>query len=123
MFRKLTCSCCADPQSCSTLYTSRTTEQKTSLYLTNFQSFLKLLFIESVMPPNHLILCHALLLLPLIFPRFRFFSNESALHIWGPKSWRFSFSISPFNEYSGLISFRIHWFDLLAVQGTLKVVL
>ena len=121
MFRKLTCSCCADPQSCSTLYTSRTTEQKTSLYLTNFQSFLKLLFIESVMPSNHLILCHALLLLPLIFPRFRIFSNDLALRIRWPKYW--SFSIIPSNEFSGLISFRIDWLDLLAVQGTLKSLL
>ena len=72
------------------------------------------------MPPNHLILCHPLLLLPLIFPSIRVFSNESVLHIRWPKYWNFSFSISPSNKYSGLISFRMDWLDLLAVQGTLK---
>ena len=76
--------------------------------------------IESVMPANHLILCHPLLLLPSIFPSIRVFSNESVLCIRWPKYWTFSFSISPSNEYLGLISFRIYWFDLLAVQGTLK---
>ena len=76
--------------------------------------------IESVMPSNHLILCRPLLLLPLIFPSIRVFSNESALRIRWPKYWSFSFSISPSNEYSGLISFRIAWLDLLAVKGTLK---
>ena len=76
--------------------------------------------IESVMPSNHLILCHPLLLLPSIFPSIRVFSNESVLHIRWPKYWSFSFSISPSNEYSGLISFRMDWLDLLAVQGTLK---
>ena len=79
--------------------------------------------IESVMPSNHLILCHPLLLLPSIFPSSRVFSNESALHIRWPKSWSFNFSISPSNEYSALISFRFDWFDLLAVQGTLKSLL
>ena len=79
--------------------------------------------IESVMPSNHLILCHPLLLLPSVFPRIRVFSNESALHIRWPKYWNFSFSISPPNEYSGLISFRMDWLDLLAVQGTLKILL
>ena len=79
--------------------------------------------IESVMPSNHLILCHPLLLLPLIFPSLRVFSNESVLHIRWPKYWGFSFSISPSNECSGLISFRIDWFDLFAVQGTLKSLL
>jgi len=78
---------------------------------------------ESVMPSNHLILCCPLLLLPSIFSSIRVFSNESALHIRWPKYWSFSFSISPSNEYSGLISFRIDWFDLLAVQGTLKSLL
>ena len=72
------------------------------------------------MPSNHLILCHPLLLQPLVFPSIRVFSNEQALHIRWPKYWKFNFSISPSNEYSGLISFRIHWFDLLAVQGALK---
>ena len=76
--------------------------------------------IESVMPSNHLILCRPLLLLPSILSSIRVFSNESVLHIRWPKYWRFSFSISPSNEYSGMISFRIDWFDLLAVQGTLK---
>ena len=79
--------------------------------------------IESVMPSNHLILCRPLLLLPSIFPSIRVFSNESVLHIRGPKYWSFSFSISPFNEYLGLISFRMDWLDLLAVQGTLKSLL
>ena len=81
---------------------------------------LKLRSIESVIPSNHLILCHPLLLLPSIFPSIRVFSSESALLIRWPKYWSFSFSISPSNEYSGLISFRMDWFDLLAVQGTLK---
>ena len=79
--------------------------------------------IELVMPSNHLILCCPLLLLPSIFPSIRVFSNESALHIRWPKYWSFSFSISPSNEYSGLVSFRMDWFDLLAVQGTLKSLL
>ena len=79
--------------------------------------------IESLMPSNHLILCHLLLLLPSIFPSIRVFSNESVLHIRWPKYWSFSFSISPSNEYSRLISFRIDWLDLLAVQGTLKSLL
>jgi len=80
----------------------------------------KLMSIESVMPSSHLILCRPLLLLPSIFPTIRVFSNESALHIRWPKYWSFSFNISPSNEYSGLISFRMDWMDLLAVQGTLK---
>ena len=79
--------------------------------------------IESVMPSNHLILCHPLLLLPSIFPSIRVSSNELALHIRWPKYWSFSFSVSPSNEYSGLISFRIDWFDLLAVEGTLRSLL
>ena len=78
---------------------------------------------ESVMPSNHLVLCHPLLLLPSIFPGIRVFSNELALRIRWPKSWSFSFSISPSNEYSGLISFRTDWFDLLAIQGTVKSLL
>ena len=93
------------------------------LSITNFQSLLKLMSIESVMPSNHLILCCTLLLLPSVFPSIRVFSNESVLHIRWPKYWNFSFSISPSNEYSELISFRIAWFDLLAVQGTLKSLL
>ena len=94
-----------------------------SLSITNFWSLLKLMSIKSVMPSNHLILCHPLFLLPSIFPSIRVFSNESVLHIRWPKYWSFSFSISPSNEYSGLISFRIDWFDLLALQGTLKSLL
>ena len=86
-----------------------------SLSFTISQSLLKLLSIESVMPSNHLILCHPLLLLPSIFPNIGVFSNESALRIRWPKDWSFSFSISPSNEYLGLISFRIDWFELLAV--------
>ena len=94
-----------------------------SLSITSSQNLLKLMFIESVMPSNHLILCHPLLLPPLIFPSIRVFPNESVLFIRWPKYWSFSFSISPSNEYSGLISFRVDWFDLLAVQGTLKSLL
>ena len=86
-------------------------------------SLLKLMSIESVRPSNHLVLCHPLLVLPSIFPSIRFFSNESAVHIRWPKFWSISFSISPSNEYSGLIFFRIDLFDLLAVQGTLKSLL
>ena len=94
-----------------------------SLSITNSQSLLKLMSIESVMPSNHLTLCH-LLLLPLsIFPSIRVFSNESVLCIRWPKYWSFTFNISPSSEYSGLISFRIDWLDLLAVQGTLKSLL
>ena len=91
-----------------------------SLSITISQSLLKLISIESVMSYNHLILYHPLLLLPSIFPSIRVFSKELALFIRWPKYWTFSFSISPSNEYSGLISFRMHWFDLLDVQGTLK---
>ena len=87
------------------------------------QSLLKLMSIESVMPSNHLILCHPLLLPPSIFPSIRVFSSESVLCIRWPKYWSFSFSISPSNEYSGLVSFRMDWLDLLAVQGTLKSLL
>ena len=91
--------------------------------ITSSRSLLKLKSIESVMPSNHLILCCPLLLLPSIFPSIRVFSNESVLHIRWPKYWSFSFSIGPSNEYSGLISFRMDWFDLFAVQGTLKSLL
>ena len=91
-----------------------------SLSITNTQSLLKFIAIESVVPFNHLILCRPLLLLPSVFPSIRVFSNESVLHIRCPKDWSFSFSISPSNEYSGLISLRMDWLDLLAVQGTLK---
>ena len=93
------------------------------LSIANSWSLLKLMSIESVIPSNHLILCCPLLLMPSIFPSIRVFSNESVLRIRWPKYWSFSFSISPSNEYSGLISFRIDWLDLLAVQGTLKSLL
>ena len=100
-----------------------TAARQASLSITNSWSPPKPMSIESVMPSNHLILCRPLLLLPSIFPSIRVFSNESALHIRWPKYWNFSFSISPSNEYSGLISFRIDWLDLLVAQGTLKSLL
>ena len=100
-----------------------TTAHQASLTITNSQSWLKLMSIESVMPSNHLILCCPLLLLPSIFPSIRVFSNESVLCIRWPKYWSFSLSISPSNEHPGLISFRMDWVDLLAVQGTLKSLL
>ena len=103
--------------------TSRTAAHQASLSNTNSQSLLKLMSIESVMPSNHLILCRPLLLLPSIFPSIRVFSNESVLRIRWSKYWTFSFNISPSNKHSGLISFRIDWLDLLAVQGTLKSLL
>ena len=99
-----------------------TAARQASLYITNSCSLLKLMSIESVMPSSYLILCCPLLLLPSIFPSIRVFSNESVLRIRWPKYWSFSFSASPSNEYSGLISFRIDQLDLLAVQGTLKSV-
>ena len=104
-------------QSCLTV-TPWTAAHQASLSITNSQSLLKFTSIKSVIPSNHLILCHPLLLLPSIFPGIRVFSNESILHIRWPKYWSFSFS--PSNEYSGLISFKIGWLDLLADQGTLK---
>ena len=103
--------------------TSWTASRQASLSFTVSQSLLKLMSIKSVMPSNHLILCRPLLLLTSIFPRIRVFSNESVLHIRWPKYQSFSFSISPSDEYSGLISFRMDWLDLLAVQGTLKSIL
>ena len=103
--------------------TPLTTACQAFLSITNSWSLLKLMSIESVMPYKHFILCYPLLLLPSVFPSIRIFSNESALHIRWPKYWSFSFSISPSNEYSGLISFRMNWLDLLAVQGTLKSLL
>ena len=103
--------------------TPRTTVRQASLSITNSRSPPKLMSIVSVMPSNHLILCHPLLLLPSIFPSIRVFSNESTLHIRWPKYWRFSFNISPSNEHPGLISLRMDWLDLLAVQGTLKSLL
>ena len=100
--------------------TPRTAARQASLSITNSWSLLKLMSIESVMPSKHLILCHPLLLPPSIFPSIRVFSSDSVLCIRWPKHWSFSFSISPSNEYSALFSFRIDWFDLLVVQGTLK---
>ena len=113
--------CCSFTQSCLTLYDPTDCSTPASLSFTISQSLLKLMSTESVMPSNLLILCHPLLLPPSIFPSIRVFSNESALHIRWPKYW--SFSISPSNEYLGLISFRINRLDLLAVQGTLKSLL
>ena len=100
-----------------------TAAHQASLFITSSWHWLKLMSIESVMPSSHLSLCHPLFLSPSIFPSIRVFSNESDLHIRWTKYWSFSFSISPSNEYSGPISFRIDWFDLLAVQGTLKSLL
>ena len=100
-----------------------TAARQASLSFTTSRSLLKLMSIESAMPSNHLIFCHLLLLLPLIFPSIRVFSNELALYIRWSKDWSFSFSISPSNEYSGLISFRMDWLILLAVQGTLRSLL
>ena len=100
-----------------------TTARQASLSITNSRSPPKLMSIELVMPSNHLILCHPLLLPPSIFPSIRVFSSESALRIMWPKYWSFSFNLSPSNELPGLISFRMDWLDLLAVQGTLKSLL
>ena len=109
------------PQSCPTLCDPVDCARQASLSITNSRSLLRLMSVESVMPSNHLILCHPLLLLPSIFPSIRVFSNESVLCIRWPKYWSFSFSISPSNQSnSGLISFRMDWLDLLAIQGTLK---
>ena len=103
--------------------TPRTTAFQASLSITSSRSLLKLILIELVMPSNHLIICCPLLLLPSTFPRIRVFSNESDLLIRRPKYWSFSFNISPSNEHPGLISFRMDWLELLAVQGTLKSLL
>ena len=100
-----------------------TAARQASLSISNSQSLLKPMSIELVMPSNHLILCHPLLLLPSVFPSIRVFSSESVLRIRWPKYWSFSFSISPSNEYAGLISFRVDWLDILAVQGSLKSLL
>ena len=116
--------CSVQSLNCVQLFaTPWTAACQASLSITNSQSLLKLMPIESVMPCNHLILCRPLLLLPLIFPSIRVFSNESVLCIRWPKYWCFSFNISPSNEYSGLISFRMDGLDLLAVQGTLRSLL
>ena len=103
--------------------TPRTAACQASLSITNSRGLLKLMSIESVMPSNHLILCRPLLLPPSVFPSIRVFSNESLLHMRWPKYWSFSFNTSPSNEHPGLISFRMDWLDLLAVQGTLKSLL
>ena len=118
--------CCSSAQSLSHIQLfviPWTAARQASLSITNSPSLLKLISIDLVMPSNRLIPYHPLLLLPSIFPSIRVFSNESALYIRWPKYWSFSFNISPSNEYSGLISFRMDWLDLLAVQGTLKSVL
>ena len=116
-------SCCCSVMVVSDSVTPWTAVRQASLSFTFSQSLLRLMSIESVRPSNHLLLCHPLLLLPSIFPSIRVFSNESGLHIRWPKYWHFSFSISPSNEYSGLILFRIDWFDLLAVQRIIKSLL
>ena len=107
-------------KSCSSLCDPMTAAHQASLSITSSRNSLKLMSIELVMSSNHLILCHPILLLPSIFLTIRVFSNESVLCIRWPKYWSFSFNISPYNEYSGLTSFRMDWLDLLAVQGTLK---
>ena len=110
-------------QSCPTICGPKNCSMPVFPAITNSRSSPKLISIESVMPSNHLILCRPLLLLPSIPPSIRVFSIESALHIRWPKYWSFSFNISPFNEHPGLISFRMDWLDLLAIQGTLKSLL
>ena len=115
--------CCSVSKSCLTLCDSLDCSTPGFPSFTTSQSLLKHMSIASAMPSNRLILCCLFLLLPSIFPSIRVFSNKSALHSRWPKNWSFSFSISPSNEYSGLISFRMDWFDLLAVQGTLKSLL
>ena len=119
----LTCCSCLVVQSCPTLVTPWTAACQASLSFTVSQILHRFMSIEPMMPSNHLLLCCPLLILPPIFPLIRVISNESALHITWPKYWRFSFCISPSNEYSGLISFRIDWFDLLTAQGTLMSLL
>ena len=109
------------PSVVSIFVTPWTVARQASMPITSSWSLLKLISIESVMPSNHLIICHPLLLPHSIFPSIRVFSNQPILRIRWPKYWSFSFSISPSNEYSGLISFRMDWLDLLAVQGTLKI--
>ena len=110
-------------QSCPTLCDPVDCSTPGPLSITNSQSLLKLMSIKSVMPSKHLILCHPLLLLPSVFPSNRVFSNKSVLHIRWSKYWSISFSISPSNEYSGLISLRIDWFDVLTIHGTFKSLL
>ena len=121
--QQLTCSVQFSCSVVSDFTTPWTAARQASLSITNSRSLPKPMPIESVMPSNHLILCCPLLLLPSIFPSIRVFLNESALHIRWPKYWSFSFNINPSNEYPGLITFRMDWLDLLAVQGTLKSLL
>ena len=117
-------SCSVQSLSCIQLFaTSWTAARQASLSVTSSWSLFKLMSVELVMPSNHLILCHPLLLLPSIFPSIRVFPNESILCIRWPKYWSFSFNLSPSNEHPGMISFRMDWLDLLAVQGTLKSLL
>ena len=120
LYLKVNCCCCSVVRFFATPWT---TALQASLTFTISRSLLKLMSTESVMPSNHLVLCHPLLFLPSIFPSIRVFFNESTLHIRWPKYWSFSFSISPSNEYSRLISLRIYSLDLLAVQGSLKSLL
>ena len=115
--------CCSVAQLCPAFFILWTAARQCSLSFTISCSLLKLMAIESVMPSNHLIICRSLLLLPSIFPSIRFFSNKSALHIRWPKYWSVNFSINPPSEYSGLISFRIDWFERLAIQETVKSLL
>ena len=115
--------CCSVTQSGPTLCDPMDCSMPGFLSFTNSWSLLKLMSIELMMPSNHLVLCHLLLLLPSVFPSIRVFSNESALRIRWPKCWSFSFNINPSNQYSELISFRIAWFDLLAIQGARKSLL
>ena len=119
----IACICYSVAQSCPTLYKPIDCSTPGFPVLHHLPELVRFMSIELMMPSSHLILCHPLLLLPSVFPSIRFFSNELALCIRWPKFWSFSFSISPSNEYSGLISSRIYWFDLLAVQGTLKSLL
>ena len=119
----MVCCCCSVAQLCLILCDPMDCSMQASLSIINSRSLLKHMPIESEMPSNHLILCRPLLLLPSIFPSIRVFSNESALHIRWPKYWSFSFSISLSNEHPGLISFRMDWLDLLAIQGTFKSLL
>ena len=123
MVQRCCCCCCSVLQLCLTLYNPWAAVQQASMSITIFQSLFKLMSIETMMPSSHLILCCPLLHLPSLFPRIRVFSNESCLCIRGSKYWNFRFIISPFNEYSGLISSKIDWLHLLVAQGTLKSLL
>ena len=123
LFPYYTCCCFSVAQSCPTFATPWRAACQDSLSFTTSQSLLKLMSIESVMPSDHLILCQPLLLLPSVFHSIKVFPSELTFRIRWPKYWSFSFSLSPSNEYSGLISFRIHWLDLLVAQGILKSLL